>query len=248
MSEVHDLGAATARAAQSARNTRNSYDDETPEEVDDYHSDTQFGADERGDEAYDSRAADDGEIADENDAQGSPYAARRSPPGEEEEHQRPPRSYRGLIQLIVALIILGGLAATISWQWPRISGLYNSLTQIGAKQPSQPQHEAAGQPKFPGRVPQEQSGAPAAGAGTPGAQAVPAVAQRVVLYEEDFEQSARQTLCRLGDLAHRDSFARPGTRAGTGGARRRHHSGTQDNHDLVAAPQYRPSVAREPHD
>jgi hypothetical protein len=185
VSEVHDLGTATARAAQSARNTRDSYGDETPEEVDDFHSDTQFGADERGYEAYDSRAADDGEIADENDTQASPYAGRRSPPIEEEEHQRPPRSYRGLIQLIVALIILGGFAANISWQWPRISGLYNSLTQIGAKQPSQPQHEATAQPKFPGRVPQEQSGAPAAGAGTPNTQAVPAVAQRVVLYEED---------------------------------------------------------------
>jgi hypothetical protein len=185
VSEVHDLGAATAKAAQSARDTRDSYEDETPEDVDDYHSDTQFGADVRDDEAYDSRAADDDEFADENARPASPHAGRRPPPTDEGDYQRPPRSYRGLIQLVVALIILGGIAATISWQWPRISGLYSSLTQIGAKRPSLPQHEATVQPKFPGRVPQEQSGAPAAGAGTPGTQAVPAVAQRVVLYEED---------------------------------------------------------------
>lgn len=183
VSEVHDLGAATAKAAQSARNARESYEDEQFEDVDDFHSDTQFGADAREDEAYDPRTADDG---DENAALTSPHGARRLPPTEEEEHQRPPRSYRGLIQLVVALIILGGLAATVSWQWPRISGLYSSLTQIGARRPSQPQHEATAQPKFSGRVPQEQSStAPAASAGTPSPQAVPAVAQRVVLYEED---------------------------------------------------------------
>jgi hypothetical protein len=186
VSEVHDLGAATAKAAQSARNTRNSYDDETPEDADDYHSDTQFGADLRDDDAFDSRAAEDDEFADEAAAPAAPRAVRRPPPTDEDDHQRPPRSYRGLIQLIIALIILGGLAATVSWQWPRISGLYGSLTQIGAKRPSQPQHEATTQPKLSGRVPQEQSAAPAAGAGPSDAQAVaPAVAQRVVLYEED---------------------------------------------------------------
>jgi len=185
VSEVHDLGAATAKAAQSARDTRHSYDDEPPEEVDDYHSDTQFGADERGDEAYDARTPGHGEIAYEDDTEAMPHAGRRAAPVADQGHQRPPRSYRGLIQLVVALIILGGLAATISWQWPHISGLYNSLTQIGAKQPSQPQREATAQPKFSGRVPQEQSAAPIPGTGAPSAQAVPAVAQRVVLYEED---------------------------------------------------------------
>ncbi len=186
VSEVHDLGAATAQAAQSARNTRHSYDDEpAPEDVDDYHSDTQFGADEFGDQAHDTRSLDHGEIAYEDDAETIRHTRRRAAPVEDEDHQRPPRSYRGLIQLVVALIILGGLAATVSWQWPHISGLYSSLTQIGARQPSQPQRETTAQPKFSGRVPQEQSGAPTPGTGAPGAQAVPAVAQRVVLYEED---------------------------------------------------------------
>jgi hypothetical protein len=76
------------------------------------------------------------------------------------------------------------LLATISWQWPRISGAYHYIAQIGSKQPSQTNRETNSQPKFSGRVPQDQGGqAPAAGAA--GSQTVPAVAQRVVLYEED---------------------------------------------------------------
>ena len=76
------------------------------------------------------------------------------------------------------------MLATISWQWPRISGAYHYIAQIGSRQPSQTTRETTSQPKFSGRVPQEQSTqAPAAGA--PGSQTVPAVAQRVVLYEED---------------------------------------------------------------
>jgi hypothetical protein len=44
---------------------------------------------------------------------------------------------------------------------------------------------APSEPKFPGRVPQEQVPGQAANSGAPGNQAAPAVAQRVVLYEED---------------------------------------------------------------
>jgi hypothetical protein len=118
-----------------------------------------------------------------DDEQALPQSARHAAHAQE-EHQRPPRSYRGVIQLVVALIILAGVAATISWQWPHISGLYHYVAQIGSKQPTQASREATAQPKFPGRVPQEQSGQPS-GAATPGSQATPGVAQRVVLYEED---------------------------------------------------------------
>jgi hypothetical protein len=78
------------------------------------------------------------------------------------------------------------LAATISWQWPHLTGLYHYVAQIGSKQqPSQTSRESTTQPKFSGRVPQDQSGGQAPAAGAPGSQTAPAVAQRVVLYEED---------------------------------------------------------------
>jgi hypothetical protein len=75
--------------------------------------------------------------------------------------------------------------ATVAWQWPRLSGAYHYVAQIGTKQPTQPKGEAPGsQPKFGGRVPQDQ-GTQAQAGGAPGSQQAPAVAQKVVLYEED---------------------------------------------------------------
>jgi hypothetical protein len=102
-----------------------------------------------------------------------------------EQGPRPVRDYRGIATIVVALIIVAGLAATVVWQWPRISGAYHYVASIGAKQPSQPKGETASQPKFGGRVPQEQSAEQPPAAGAAANQAVPAVAQRVVLYEED---------------------------------------------------------------
>jgi hypothetical protein len=121
----------------------------------------------------------------ESDEEVRPHAARHAAHAEV-ERPRPPRSYRGLIQLLVALIIVGGVAATISWQWSHIAGLYHSVAQIGSKPPAQTSRETATERKFSDRAPQEQSGTgQPSGAATPGGQAVPAVAQRVVLYEED---------------------------------------------------------------
>ena len=109
--------------------------------------------------------------------------AARQPVEEEHVPPRPARNYRGLIKIAVAVIIVIGVLATLSWQWPRIAGVFHSVSQIGARQPAAPSREAASQPKFSGRVPQE--GASQAPAGQAANQAVPAVAQRVVLYEED---------------------------------------------------------------
>jgi hypothetical protein len=104
---------------------------------------------------------------------------------EEYEPPRPPRSYRGLIKPLVVVLILLGVAGTISWQWPAISEFYQLFARGAKQQTTQAAPEApAPQPKFPGRVPQENAGqGPAAGA-QPN-PAPPAVAQRVVLYEED---------------------------------------------------------------
>jgi hypothetical protein len=189
VNEVHDLGSATAKAAQSARNARDSYNPaparqiapaDQAEELDD----AEAGYDSHGwDEEHAAAGAALGHGAYEDQHDGLRHPARR-PAGE--EHQPPRRSYRGLIQILVALIILAGLGSTISWQWSRLTGLYHSIASIGSRQPSPPAREETAAPKFSERVPQEQSAGQTAGTAGPGSsQSVPAVAQRVVLYEED---------------------------------------------------------------
>ena len=74
----------------------------------------------------------------------------------------------------------------VTWQWSHITGLYRSFTLPGTKPPVQTAAPAPGQSKFSGRVPQDQSSGTHPSGGTSTAQSqVPAVAQRVVLYEED---------------------------------------------------------------
>ena len=162
---------------------------------------------------------------------------------------RPPRSYRGLVQArrgadhsrrpcgdrIVA--VAAHHAGFISYS-PRLER--NSRVQ------TQPRNDNAAEILRPRSAGAKRRQPPAAGA--PGSQTAPAVAQRVVLYEEDSERSAGQALCRFGHLAHRDGFARTGARAGTGGARGRGNSRTPITHDVVAAPQYRPGLAGQSHD
>ncbi|HML07425.1 MAG TPA: hypothetical protein VK430_04765 [Xanthobacteraceae bacterium] len=200
--EVRDLGAATAKAAQSARQTRDSYEVESgagspqqsppaedsmpPSSPRDFE--TQFDAEEMRFPDYETQhmrgLEPPYEIEDEAPvASTRPHPPRALVAEEDYESQRRPRSYGGLARLVVVLIILLGVVATIAWQWSTITGFYHFFAQT--KPPSQTLREApTTQPKFSGRVPQEQAGqAPAAG--MPGGQAVPAVAQRVVLYEED---------------------------------------------------------------
>ncbi len=196
VSEVQGLGSATAKAAQSARDTRDSYGQAASQSypaADDARSLSQLEPEPEEEELtathFDARHARNREPSyhlDDDDHEGLLPA--RHPPSyaaDDEHHQpQPPRSYLGIAKLVVALIIFGGLLATISWQWPRIAGAYQFVTHIGSKQPSQPNREANSQPKFSGRVPQDQSGQ-GSPAGAQGSQTAPAVAQRVVLYEED---------------------------------------------------------------
>jgi hypothetical protein len=103
-------------------------------------------------------------------------------PADHYREPRPPRSY-GLAKLAFLLLIIIGLGAVISWQWSDINGLYQFVSNLRSRQ-SQTAQQPAGEPKFGGGVPQEQMRAqpPAA---APNAKSSPAVAQRVVLYEED---------------------------------------------------------------
>jgi hypothetical protein len=189
ISDVHDLGGATARSAQSARDTRASYGAPPPMPNEDAGPPlNDFGmegdADDLSAERYDPRQAHNREGAYHDD--GILHPAQHASPHDDEHAQVPPaRNYRGLVMLVLALIVLGGLVATIAWQWPRLTGAYHYVAQIGAKQPVQPKGEAGSQPKFGGRVPQDQGSAQAQAGAAAGNQATPAVAQKVVLYEED---------------------------------------------------------------
>jgi len=201
VNDVEDLGAASAKSAQSARDTRDSYgaasaqqfsgDDELPPVHD--RLEPRFDGDEAevlDDDSPHMRALEPSDDLPEDESAPANFVRPHPPRGREpEEHYqepRPPRSYRGLAKLAVVLIVLAGLTATISWQWSNIIGLYHFVSNMRAK-PTQTAQSPAPEPKFPGRVPQEQlpgqQQAPAPGATAN--QNAPQVAQRVVLYEED---------------------------------------------------------------
>ena len=100
------------------------------------------------------------------------------------EHLKPlaPLRRHKLVKSVVALLILVGLAAIISWQWPHFSELYRSVAQTVVKhQSDQTVPQTASQLSFLDRFPGEQG---TAAMGTPGSQTLPTLAQRVVLYEE----------------------------------------------------------------
>jgi hypothetical protein len=199
VNEVDDLGSASAKAAQSARDTRDTYeplprrlppaDDPALPPSSHDRFEPQLDGDELRD--YDtlqpeslepSYQLEDDEPPLFPSQSGRPHSP-RPPTGEDEyERARPPRSYAGMIKLAVIGCAIGILAAVVSWQWPNISQL---ASQIGSHAPTQVTQQPAQQPKFSGRVPQDQAPGQPAGAPTTGNQIAPAVAQRVVLYEED---------------------------------------------------------------
>jgi hypothetical protein len=199
VNEVDDLGGASAKSAQSARDTRDSYgaapqqpphDDEQPT----FHDriEPRFDADETDyadDDAPPPRSLEPVYEAEDDQAMPPPVArsqARRTrqPAEDHYDEPRPPRSYRGLARLAVVLFVIAGLTATISWQWTNITGLYQFFSHMRSRQ-TQTAPTPAAEPKFSGRVPQDQNAGQAPGAAAPGNQAGPTVAQRVVLYEED---------------------------------------------------------------
>jgi hypothetical protein len=225
VNEVDDLGEASAKSAQSARDTRDSYGAAPPQHLDNDDVEELPPPHERLEPHFDDDAAeafdDDAPQLDtlepshvlEDDRPAAyfarPHAPRAREPDEHFEEPRPPRSYRGLARLAVVLIILAGLTATISWQWSHITGLYQFVSHMRSK-PTQTAQAPAAQPKFSGRVPQEQvpgQQAPAAGAAPD--QNAPPVAQRVVLYEED--QNNPQGRQFVGSAIWRTETVSPGS-------------------------------------
>jgi hypothetical protein len=232
VNEVDDLGAASARSAQSARDTRESYgaaparqfadDEEDLEPMQDRFG-LRFDRDEAevlGDDALYPRPLEpiddlaDDEVPPPNFTRPQPPRARE--PEDHYAEPRPPQTYRGLAKLAVVVIVLAGVTATISWQWSNITGLYNFVSHMRSK-PTPTAQAPAAQPKFSGRVPQEQlpgqqqapAPAPAPAPGGPAQQAAPQVAQRVVLYEEDPNNPAGRQF--VGSAVWRTETVSPGS-------------------------------------
>ena len=154
--EVHDLGAATARTPQTARQIREAYEPEAPQ----YPPATEepasgahrfrphLEAEDLNSVDYDTRQRDLEPAYEPEDepppVQAPPtrYTSRSAAASAEEEHEgkRRPFSYGGLARLVVVLIILAGVVAAISWQRSATTGLYQYLSHIESK----PQTQQAG--------------------------------------------------------------------------------------------------------
>jgi hypothetical protein len=110
----------------------------------------------------------------------------RAPDEDEDEGRALGRSFRDLMKVAIAILILVGISGVLVWQWPNMVALYRYVrapaTEIAVDTPTTPTRT-----KIPDRIePGGQLGTPQAGTGSaPGAQPGAAVAQRVVLYEED---------------------------------------------------------------
>jgi hypothetical protein len=213
VSEVDGLGAATAKAAQTARDTRDTYvpvsrprvsqaedlDAAAPsarEPTAPHYEDREFHP--AGDEPHEQHglepaygSADEDAFA-EDDRPASRALRPRPTHFEDEDYEepRPPRSYGRWIRLVVLLLIVAAVAGAGFHYRSNIAGVYQFFAQMKSR-PAAPTNaqdasnaQPNAQPKFDGRVPQEASPGQAP-AGSPNAQAGPAVAQRAVLYEAD---------------------------------------------------------------
>ncbi|MGH6683707.1 MAG: hypothetical protein ACRECA_07250, partial [Pseudolabrys sp.] len=109
----------------------------------------------------------------------TPPAASQSRHQEDDEvYSRRARSYGGIVKFILLLLVLAGAGGAGYWQRHTIMSVVASFRSAPAPKPREAA-EPAGRPKIADRI-----GAPS---GTPGAANAPAaaVAQKVVLYDED---------------------------------------------------------------
>ena len=116
---------------------------------------------------------------------------------------RPKRSVGELIKGAAALLIVAGLGGVLLWQWPNMVALYQKMRTPAASEVRDVPAAGTRSTKITDRIEpgvQPSQGTADTAPAAPGA----AVAQKVVLYEEDPADPQRQALRRLGDLAHRD--------------------------------------------
>jgi hypothetical protein len=220
--DVDDLGTASAKAAKSARDTRASYGARPPRY--DADEDDTAAPHNRIEPHFDDDTSDVIDAAprlrslepsydfeDEETTFPPPATPPQAGHDLDEDHYaepRPPRSYRGIARLAIVLVIFAGLAATISWQWSNITYVYQFVSHMRSRQSATTQAPTA-EPKFSGRVPQEQGPGQAPGTRASTNQAGPAVAQRVVLYEED--PNDPQGKQYVGSAVWRTETVSPGT-------------------------------------
>jgi hypothetical protein len=98
---------------------------------------------------------------------------------EEDIYTRPARSYGGIVKWLVLLLVLAGIGGAAYWQRNAITSMMASFRSQPAPQPKEAA-QPAGRPKIADRIGQSGEAAPNA-ANAPAA----AVAQKVVLYDED---------------------------------------------------------------
>ena len=107
-----------------------------------------------------------------------PPRARQARPAELDRESMPPRSYGDLIRIAIAVAIVVGIGSVLIWQWPNMVAIYGMLRSPPVE--VAPVNQPASKPKIADRI--EPGGKPSQQQTSPD---VAAVAQRVVLYEED---------------------------------------------------------------
>jgi hypothetical protein len=181
VSEANELGEASARASQSARDTFAA----VPDPVSDYqHSPDMQMLEPPSLQDFPTEPMHEPSFQRDDSR---PLPPRMRPPpsdSDESDVSAPRRSYRDLIKVAIALLIVCGIGGLLVWQWPNMVALYRYVrapaTEVAVETPTTPART-----KIPDRVePGGQPSAPQPGT-PPGTQPGAAVAQRVVLYEED---------------------------------------------------------------
>jgi hypothetical protein len=175
MAEADGLGGAAAEGRRSAREVYEA----VPGEGAPRYGDTGYDA---GPPYFDPRgAAPPQEHHDEHGELSPAQTPHRSHFGADadEGYKRPRRSYGGTIKFILLLLVLGGLAGGAYWQRHAISKMVASYRSSAPASKPRQVAQPPGQPKISDRV------GPGTGTGNPANAPAAAVAQKVVLYDED---------------------------------------------------------------
>jgi hypothetical protein len=135
-----------------------------------------------------------------------PPRARQAQLPAEVEREKPPRVSNGdMIRIAIAVVIVAGIGGLLLWQWPNLVAMYSLLwappaevVKVDNPPPSVSKPKITDRIEPGGRPSQQQSGPDAA-----------AVAQRVVLYEED--PNDPQGKRAVGSAIWRTEAISPGT-------------------------------------
>lgn len=146
-------------------------------------------------------------------ASGRPRGVPQPPPHQDEDDEvygRPVRSYRRIVKVAALLLVIGAVAALGYWQRGTVVDSYKSVTASLSRSSSTPTSPAtkpaeapAGRPKITDRI-----GATNDSTATPATAPAAAVAQKVVLYDED--SSDPQGKRYVGSAVWRTETVSPG--------------------------------------